>query len=78
MQEPKISDFTEGDKVVADSNPYNLRVYHLPGYIAGQTLTVIGFTKERVKCDWDGGKPFNIPPSLLERKSRGGDTKCRQ
>lgn len=57
-----------GDKVIADGNPYNLRVFKLPGYISGQMLTVIGFTKDRVKCDWDGGKPFSIPPSLLTAK----------
>lgn len=38
----------------------------LPEYLANGILTVIGFTKTgNVKCDWDGGKPFNIPPGCL-------------
>ena len=61
----KLSDFKVGDRVVADGNPHNLRIFKLPGYLAGNQLTVIGFTKEKVICDWDGGKPFRIPPDLL-------------
>lgn len=62
---PKLSDFKVGDCVIADSNPHNLRMWKLPGYLAGNALKVIGFTKEKVICDWDGGKPFRILPELL-------------
>ena len=53
--------------MIADSNPYNLRMYRIPGYLAGCPLTVIGFTKEKVVCNWDGGDPFRIPPGLLRK-----------
>lgn len=66
----QLSDFEIGDIVKADSNPYNLRTDKLPGYLAGQPLKVIGFTKSKVKCDWDGGKAFHISPELL-RKAEG-------
>lgn len=67
---PKLTDYKIGDRVIADSNPNNLRTWNLPGYLAGNTLKVIGFTKEKVICDWDGGKPFRIPPELLGIKNR--------
>lgn len=69
---PKLSDFKVGDCVIADSNPHNLRMWKLPGYLAGNALTVIGFTKEKVICDWDGGKPFRILPELLRICKREG------
>lgn len=62
-----LNDFKVGDKVLADSNPYNLRAFNLPGYLSGNPLKVIGFTKDKVICDWDGGKPFYIYPNLLRR-----------
>ena len=62
---PKLTDFEVGDCVIADNNPHNLRTWKLPAYLAGNKLKVIGFTKEKVVCDWDGGKPFKIPPELL-------------
>ena len=62
---PKLEDFKKGGTVIADGNQYNLRTFRLPGYLAGQQLKVIGITKEKVICDWDGGKPFHIPPELL-------------
>lgn len=65
---PQLSDFEIGGIVQADSNPYNLRACRLPGYLAGQYLKVIGHTKTKVKCDWDGGTPFHIPPELLRKK----------
>ncbi len=68
---PKLSDFKVGDRVIADSNPHNLRMWKLPGYLTGNILTVIGFTKEKVICDWDGGKPFRIPPGLLRISRKG-------
>ena len=61
----KLEDFKIGDKVIADGNQYSLKVDNLPGYLAGNMLTVIGFTRKKVKCDWDGGKPFHISPELL-------------
>ena len=63
-----LEDFSIGDVVtVSTSNPHNLRAHGLPGYLTDGTLKVIGFTREKVKCDWDGGKPFNIPPELLKK-----------
>lgn len=67
----KLSDFKVGDRVIADDNPHNLRAFKLPGYLAGNPLTVVGFTKEKVICDWDGGKPFTIPPELLKVSRKG-------
>lgn len=64
---PGVSDFAIGDIVRADPNQYSLNSSRLPGYLAGGYLTVVGFTKSKVKCDWDGGKPFHIPPSLLRK-----------
>lgn len=66
---PKLTDYKIGDIVQADSNPYNLRTARLPGYLSSQLLKVVGFTKTKVKCDWDGGTPFHIPPTLLKKKS---------
>lgn len=65
-----LDDFRVGDKVLADSNPYNLRAFNLPGYLAGNSLEVVGFTKNKVICDWDGGKPFYIYPELLRKIKR--------
>lgn len=62
-----LNDFRVGDTVLADSNPYNLRAFKLPGYLSGNSLKVIGFTKNKVICDWDGGKPFYIYPELLRK-----------
>ena len=63
-----LDDFAVGDKVMVNtSNPHDLRVCGLPGYLIGGTLTVIGFTKIKVKCDWDGGKPFMLSPDLLRK-----------
>jgi len=50
-----------------DSNPNNIRVYRLPAFLIGGALKVVGYTKQKVKCDWDGGKPYHIPPELLKR-----------
>lgn len=67
-----LVDFKEkykvGDIVIADNNPNNLRTYNLPGYLAGNALKVIGYTKTKVICDWDGGKPFKISPALLRKR----------
>ena len=63
-----LDDFAVGDKVMVNtSNPHDLKLYKLPGYLIDGTLTVIGFTKTKVKCDWDGGKPFSIDPDLLRK-----------
>lgn len=67
LKEKTIKDFSVGDVVKPNEiNPNNMRAYGLPAYLIGGTLTVVGFTKNKVKCDWDGGKPFHIPPSLLD------------
>lgn len=71
---PKLTDFKIGDCVIAHYNEHTLRMWRLPGYLAGCALKVIGFTKEKVVCDWDGGKPFRIPPELLRKcKKEGGN-----
>lgn len=73
QEPPKLPDYKIGDCVIADDNPHNLRTWRLPGYLAGNPLRVIGFTKEKVVCDWDGGKPFKIPPELLRIYKEGGE-----
>lgn len=63
-----LSDFSIGDVVrVNTTNPNNMRVHGLPAYLINGTLIVVGFTKKKVKCDWDGGKPFHIDPDLLRK-----------
>ncbi len=63
-----LEDFQIGDKVaVTTTNPYNLRAAGLPAYLIGGTMTVVGFTKKKVKCDWDGGTPFFIYPDMLAK-----------
>lgn len=62
------ADFAIGEIVTPNtSNPHNMRVYGLPAFLIGGTLTVVGYTKKKVKCDWDGGKPYHIPPELLKK-----------
>ena len=70
VKELTLEDFKIGDTVIADANQYTLRMYKLPGYLSGNGLKVIGFTKKNVICDWDGGKPFHIPPCLLRIKEK--------
>lgn len=63
-----LADFSIGDVVrVTTSNPHNMRAAGLPAYLISGTMKVIGFTKKKVKCDWDGGKPFHIGPDMLKK-----------
>lgn len=40
---------------------------NLPQYLDNGDFKVVGFTKNgKIKCDWDGGKPFNIPAGCLK------------
>lgn len=56
-----------GDKVQFVGNPKSYSgCSNLPQYLSGGVLTVLGFCKNgNIKCDWDGGKTFNIPPGCL-------------
>lgn len=59
-----LSDFKAGDKVfVTRGSTVGTR---LPSCIEDGFLTVLGIGKVNVKCDFDGGKPFFIPPCYLE------------
>lgn len=61
----KMEDIKIGDRVTLRRSPVSLGV-KVPGYLEGGVLTVIGKTKAgNIKCDWDGGKPFYIPPYCL-------------
>ena len=56
-----------GDKVKFIGNPKSYYgCSNIPQYISGSVLTVLGFARNgNIKCDYDGGKPFNIPPTCL-------------
>lgn len=65
-----LKDFSVGDTVII-SGSYSTIGTRLPRYIEGSPMKVIGFTKINVKCDYDGGPPFMVPPSLLKKISEG-------
>ena len=65
-----LNDFSVGDVVKVLCTTLGTR---LPRYIEGAPLTVIGFTKTKVKCDYDGGKPFHIPPAILRKIEPNND-----
>ena len=56
-----------GDKVEFVGSPKSYYgCTNIPQYVGGSVLTVLGFTRNgNIKCDYDGGKPFNIPPVCL-------------
>lgn len=59
-----------GDKVKLMGSTIWLGL-NLPRYLDNGVFTVLGFTRNgKVKCDWDGGRPFNIPPGCLELLSK--------
>ena len=68
LKNKEILDTLEpGDRVKFVGNPKSyVGCSNIPQYVSGSVMTVLGFTKNgNVKCDYDGGKPFNIPPRCL-------------
>lgn len=58
----KLEDLKIGDRVRACCTVGT----RIPTYLKDSPMTVIGFTRfGNVKCDYDGGKPFSIPPDML-------------
>lgn len=66
--ELRLEDFKPGDKVVLIGSTVSMGL-SLPRYLESGTLTVIGISKRsgKVRCDWDGGRPFLIPPLALKK-----------
>lgn len=64
-----------GDRVQFIGSPKSYTgTSRLPEYLNNGILTVIGIAKNgNVKCDWDKGKPFNIPPKCLRICLKGED-----
>jgi hypothetical protein len=56
-------DFKPGDHVIIKRSLINS---HLPRYIENSPMTVLRLGRDNVICDYDGGKPFSVPPGLLE------------
>ena len=63
-----LQDFRPGDKVHLVGSTISMGL-SLPRYLESGTLTVVGISERagKVKCDWDGGKPFLIPPLVLKK-----------
>lgn len=66
--EKSLQDFQPGDKVQLVGSTISMGL-SIPRYLGSGTLTVVGISKRagKVKCDWDGGKPFLIPPLALQK-----------
>lgn len=66
--EKSLQDFQPGDKVHLVGSTISMGL-SIPRYLESGTLTVVGISKRagKVKCDWDGGKPFLIPPLALQK-----------
>lgn len=62
-----LKDFEVGDLV----SVHNTLGTNIPCYLEGFPLKVIGLGRKNVKCDWDGGKPFFIPPEMLRKENIG-------
>jgi hypothetical protein len=69
LTEERIKELAPGDKVQLIGTTISLGL-NLPRYLDNGVFTVIGVTRNgKIKCDWDGGKPFNIPPLYLKKLS---------
>lgn len=67
LTKESIKELKPGDKVQLIGSTISLGL-NLPRYLDNGVFTVIGITQnEKIKCDWDGGKPFNIPPLYLKK-----------
>lgn len=63
----RVKELNAGDKVRLTGTTIALGL-NLPRYLDNGTFTVIGIARNgKIKCDWDGGKPFNIPALCLEK-----------
>lgn len=63
-----VADVREGDTVMLKADPKSIfGCSNLPRYLYSGTLKVVGVHKNgKIICDWDGGKPFLIPPEALD------------
>ena len=67
LTEERIKELKAGDKVKLMGTTIALGL-NLPRYLDNGTFTVLGIARNgKIKCDWDGGKPFNIPALCLEK-----------
>lgn len=66
LNDERIKELKAGDKVRLVGTTIALGL-NLPRYLDNGVFTVLGIARNgKVKCDWDGGKPFNIPALCLE------------
>lgn len=71
LSEQQADNFSVGDVVQLQGSTIALGLT-LPRYLDNGCFTVIGKTRTgKIKCDWDGGKPFNIPPLCLKKIESG-------
>ena len=62
-----LKDIAPGDKVQLIGSTISLGL-RLPRYLDNGVFTVIGIARNgKIKCDWDGGKPFYIPALCLKK-----------
>ena len=74
LSEEQLHLLKPGDKVRLIGSTISLGL-KLPRYLECGELTVLGIARTgKVKCDWDGGKPFYIPPLCLEKITKGERT----
>ncbi len=67
LNEERVKELKIGDKVRLVGTTISLGL-NLPRYLDNGTFRVLGMARNgKIKCDWDGGKPFNIPALCLEK-----------
>lgn len=67
LNDERVKELKVGDKVRLMGTTIALGL-NLPRYLDNGTFTVLGIARNgKIKCDWDGGKPFNIPALCLEK-----------
>ena len=67
LNEERIKELKVGDKVQLMGTTISLGL-NLPRYLDNGVFRTLGVTRNgKIKCDWDGGKPFNIPALCLKK-----------
>lgn len=67
LNDEQVKNLRAGDTVRLTGSTISLGL-NLPRYLENGTLTVLGVSRNgKIKCDWDGGKPFYIPALCLEK-----------
>ena len=67
LTKERVKELKPGDKVELIGTTISLGL-NLPRYLDNGTFTVLGIARNgKIKCDWDGGKPFNIPALCLKK-----------